>query len=487
MDTDYTMKMLLNEMWNRYRSLSKVKRATLWITLSGFILRGISFITVPIFTRLLTTSEYGSFSVYQSWESVFVYMVTLGVAYGGFNNGMVRYPEDKEGYTSSVTGLIIIMGAVWFVLASVFQDQASALTGMPNSYVLLMLVDVVASEIYDIWACRARYDFDYRKVVVAAIILAAGVPALGIPFVILAQDKVLARILSFVLVEVAMAIVLGNGMMRRGRKFFCADYWKFTLAFNIPLLPHYLSQVMLGSSDRIMIRQMCSTADAGVYSIAYSAGMIMTVLTSSLNNTVMPWLYRRLEAKEYGGVGKVALEILGTLAVLILLMDALAPEIVAILAPSKYGEALGLVPVIAASVFFIFLYSFCSNIEFFWEKTRVATVASVIAAILNVALNAIFIPLIGYRAAGYTTLACYVVLGVAHYTFAQQVAKQRTGASLIDGRAVWGMAAVLVVASVAFAGLYPYPLVRYALLAVAAIICASRRKIIAEKIRGIRS
>ena len=95
MDADYTMKMLLNEMWNRYRSLSEVKRATLWITLSGFILRGISFITVPIFTRLLTTSEYGSFSVYQSWESVFVFMVTLGVAYGGFNNGMVRYPEDK--------------------------------------------------------------------------------------------------------------------------------------------------------------------------------------------------------------------------------------------------------------------------------------------------------------------------------------------------------------------------------------------------------
>ena len=110
-----------------------------------------------------------------------------------------------------------------------------------------------------------------------------------------------------------------------------------------------------------------------------------------------------------------------------------------------------------------------------------------IAAILNVALNAIFIPLFGYRAAGYTTLACYVVLGVTHYTFAQRVAKQQTGASLIDGRAVWAMAAALVVASVAFAGLYPYPPVRYALLAVAAIICVSKRKIIAEKIRGVRS
>jgi O-antigen/teichoic acid export membrane protein len=484
---EMTMRSFFGRLRDCYHSLSKVKRATLWITLSGFILRGISFITVPIFTRLLTTSEYGSFSVYQSWESVFVYVVTLGVAYGGFNNGMVRYPDDREGYTSSVAGLICTMGSVWFVLALIFQEQASALTGMPDSYVLLMLVDVVASEVYDIWACRARYDFDYRKVVAAAMTLAIGVPALGVPFVILAQDKVLARILSFILVEVAMALVLGGAIFRKGQKFFSADYWKFTLAFNVPLLPHYLSQVVLSSSDRIMIGQMCSTADAGVYSIAYSAGMIMTVLTSSLNNTVMPWLYRRLEAKEYGRVGKVGLEVLGMLGIAILLMDALAPEIVAILAPAKYGEAMGLVPIIAASVFFMYLYSFCSNIEFFWEKTRVATIASVIAALLNVFLNAVFIPLFGYRAAGYTTLACYMVLGVTHYAFAQRVAKQQTGTKLLTGRAIWAMAAALVVASIAFAGLYPYPFARYALLAVAFAICCINRKKIGEKIREVRS
>lgn len=481
------MKPLLDKILNRYTALSKVKRATLWITLSGFVLRGISFITVPIFTRLLTTSEYGSFSVYQSWESVFVYVVTLGVAYGGFNNGMVRYPDDKEGYTTSVMGLICTMGAAWFVLALIFQQQASALTGMPDAYVLLMLVEVVASEIYDVWACRARYDFEYRKVVTAAIVLAVGVPALGIPFVILAQDKVLARILSFIIIYVGIAVALGGATLRRSKTFFNKDYWRFTLAFNIPLLPHYLSQVVLSSSDRIMIGQMCSSADAGVYSIAYSAGMIMTVLTSSLNSAVIPWLYRKIKAGEYGRVNKVGLEILGMLEVLILMMDAFAPEIVAILAPSKYGEALSLVPVIAASVFFMYLYSFCSNIEFFWEKTRVATVASVVAAVLNLVLNALFIPIFGYRVAGYTTLACYVVLGVTHYAFAQRVAREKVGKGLLDGKAMWAMAAALVVVSFTFAGLYPYPIARYAVLGATVAVCFFKRKAILNRIREVRS
>lgn len=471
----------------RYSALSKVKRATLWITLSGFVLRGISFITVPIFTRLLTTDEYGSFSVYQSWESVFVYVVTLGVAYGGFNNGMVRYPDDREGYTSSVMGLICMMGTFWCAIALIFPEQVSSLLGMPDSYVLLMLIEVMASEVYDVWVCRARYDFEYRKVVGAAIFLAIGVPALGIPAIMISQNKVLARIVGEVIVYVGIAIVVGGITLRRSKRFFCWDYWKFTLLFNIPLLPHYLSQVILSSSDRIMIGQMCSASDAGVYSIAYSAGMIMTVLTSSLSSTVIPWLYRKMEEKDYDRVGKVGLELLGMLGIAILLMDALAPDIVAILAPAKYGAAMKLVPVIAASVFFMFMYSYCSNIEFFWEKTRVATVASVIAAVLNIVLNLVFIRIFGYEASGYTTLACYVVLGVTHYAFSQRVARQKIGRELLSGKTMWGMAAVLMMVSVAFASIYQYPAARYGILIVIVLICYAKRRLIIDKLKEIRS
>lgn len=481
------MAIVIKKLKAKYASLSQAKRATLWITLSGFILRGISFITVPIFTRLLTTDEYGSFSVYQSWESVFVYVVTLGVAYGGFNNGMVRYPDDREGYTTSVMGLICAMGLFWTILTFLFPGLASTLLGMPGSYIILMLVEVIASEVYDVWVCRARYDFEYRKVVGAAAFLAVGVPALGIPFVYFAQDKVLARIIAVVIIYIGIAVAVGSSTLHRSKKIFCWKYWKFTILFNVPLLPHYLSQVVLSSSDRIMIGQLCSKSDAGIYSIAYSAGMISTILTSSLSSTVMPWLYRKLEGKEYEPVGKVGFELLVFLGVMILLMDILAPDIVNILAPAKYGEAMHLIPVIAASVFFIFLYSYCSNIEFFYEQTRVATIASVLAAVLNIALNSVFIRIFGYEAAGYTTLICYMVLGIAHYAFAQHVAKEKAGQALLDGKAIWGIAIALICASVLFANLNQYPVVRYSVLAIAIAICIWKRKAIQEKVKEIRS
>ena len=471
----------------KYDGLSKVKKATLWITFCSFLQRGLSFITVPIFTRLLSTADYGSVSVYQSWEMVALYLATLGVTYGGFNNGMIKFKDDREGYTSSVVGLVVTLGSLWIVLCYVLSGKIVALTGMPLALVSLLFVEVVVKGIYDIWVSRMKFDYEYRKLVPASLILSIAVPVLGVLFVVMASDKVLARVLSFVLVEAAFAVVLGGCMIKRNKRLFKWEYWKFTLLFNIPLLPHYLSQVVLSSSDRIMIANMCSVSDAGVYSIAYSVGMLMTLLTNSLNSTVVPWLYRMLEAGEIKRIGKKSILIFGALATVVLFVDVLAPEVVTILAPGEYGEAMVLVPVIAASVFFMFMYSYCSNIEFFYEKTGLAAIASVLAAVLNVVLNVVFIPLFGYRAAGYTTLACYVALGAAHYVFSQRVVRVKAGSVALDGRAVWGLALVFVAMSIVLPVLYPHPIIRYTVFCVTVAMVLVFRKKIAEKVKEFKA
>lgn len=276
-------------------------------------------------------------------------------------------------------------------------------------------------------------------------------------------------------------------MLKRSKRLFKWEYWKFTLLFNIPLLPHYLSQVVLSSSDRIMIANMCTASDAGIYSIAYSAGMILTLLTNSLNSTVVPWLYRALAAKELRRISKTSITVLGGLALIVLVVDILAPEVVAILAPGEYSEAMTLVPVIAASVFFMFMYSYCSNIEFYYEKTGLAAVASVLAAVLNVILNAVFIPLFGYRAAGYTTLACYVALGAAHYIFSQKVVRAEAGSAALSAAAVWGLALVFTAISLVLPLLYPHPIVRYAVFGIAVVAAVVFRKKIVTKVKEFKS
>ena len=90
----------------------------------------------------------------------------------------------------------------------------------------------------------------------------------------------------------------------------------------------------------------------------------------------------------------------------------------------KYEQAVSVIPPVAASTFFIFLYSIIGVLQFYYEKTQFMMIASGVAAGLNLLLNYIFVPLYGYAAAGYTTLICYILYCIGHHFMSKMIAKK---------------------------------------------------------------
>ena len=76
------------------------------------------------------------------------------------------------------------------------------------------------------------------------------------------------------------------------------------------------------------------------------------------------------------------------------------------------------------SVYFMFAYTFFAVFEFYYEKTKYVAIATVSGAVLNIVLNYIFIGKLGYYAAGYTTLLCYIVFSLYHYYFMRKICKK---------------------------------------------------------------
>ena len=69
------------------------------------------------------------------------------------------------------------------------------------------------------------------------------------------------------------------------------------LKLDLPLIPHYLSMTVLGSSDRIMINSLCGKSYTALYSVPYNASMIMQIVTSSINSSFIPWTYQKCVKK----------------------------------------------------------------------------------------------------------------------------------------------------------------------------------------------
>ena len=181
------------------------------------------------------------------------------------------------------------------------------------------------------------------------------------------------------------------------------------------LIPHYLSVQVLSQSDRLMINKMCSSSDAGIYSIAYTFAMLLQLVTSAISTSFTPWVYQKINRKEYEKVKAVTTPIVLIVSLLTLALICVIPDIFFVLLPQSYHPAIWVIPPVAVGAFFMFLYPLFGSVEFYFNGNRFVTAASIIGASLNLLLNYIFIPIFGFIAAAYTTLFCYIFFSVFHY------------------------------------------------------------------------
>ena len=96
------------------------------------------------------------------------------------------------------------------------------------------------------------------------------------------------------------------------------------------------------------------------------------------------------------------------------------------------------------------------------SKYRSLSIQARAAAVANVVLNFIFIRIFGYVAAGYTTLACYILYSVGHYVVSKRIlVAEGIEENLMDAGFLLACSAFLIGVSVICNLLFPYRILRY--------------------------
>lgn len=408
----------------KYKTLPTQVKGSLWFMFSGVLTRGISFLTVPIFTRILTTQEYGQISVFNSWYDIASVVLTLNLFYGVYFQGLVKFEDKKDEFSSSLQGLTLTMCIVWGGIYLLLHDRINSLMSLTTPLMIIMLIRCWLRAVMCFWSAQQRNEFLYKRLLIITLAVSFVRPVLGITAVLTFEDKVTARLFTDLIVEAAAYTGLFFEHMKKGRKFFSPGIWKYALTFAVPLLPHYLSNVILSSSDRIMIEKMVGESEAGIYNLAYSISLVMTVLSSALLQTSEPWIYQKINEKKINDISRAAFPMMIFVAGANLVLIALAPEAVKIFAPPEYTDAIYVIPPVTMSVFFTFTFSLFAAFEFYYEKKHFITIATCMGAGANIILNLIFINIFGYRAAGYTTLVCYIIYDIFHYIFMRKICRE---------------------------------------------------------------
>lgn len=102
--------------------MSESAKSAIVYTLSTVFSRGLAIITVPIFTRLMTTDQIGEVNLYNSWYSLISVVTTLSLTSGGYSVAMKEYPDKRDQYQSSVLSLTSLIALIIAIIYFITPD-----------------------------------------------------------------------------------------------------------------------------------------------------------------------------------------------------------------------------------------------------------------------------------------------------------------------------------------------------------------------------
>lgn len=469
---------LINKITNKAKSVPVGARSAVVYTFATVFSRGLAIITVPIFTRLMTTEQIGTVNLYNSWYSLISVVATLSLTSGGFAVAMKEYEGRRNEYVSSVLTLTSIVALVLAGIYVVAPNFWNGLLGLPTPLMMLMLVGFLVAPARDFWMSRQRYEYRYKLPGAVTILSALVASALSIFVVIHMRDAGMenvaeGRLIANYIIIYGVAAVIWVSILVKGKTFVDKEFWKFSLKISIPLIGYQVAAQILNVSDRMMIDKMVGKSAVGIYGTLYTVSSISLLVWNAINASFVPYLFQNIDKKNTK-IKDISFGLLEAYAAIAVLLTFLAPEIVRILATQEYFEAIYIMPPISAGVFFTSVAHMYSNVLVYYKKTKYVMYGSAIAAVLNVGLNAVFIPIYGYMAAAYTTLFSYVVMALIEAICAIRIHKQETGENITvySDEKIFTLSIITVALTLSGLIWYQNDILRYIVTALAVVAVA---------------
>ena len=410
---------------NRKDDGIKTSRSIILNVITSAISIVVSLFTTIIITRIISVSDLGIATSFVTLKNI-LNLICLVSIYISINRMILDIKGKDYEYLSSIYIFSSAFCLFSFILYLIFHSFLNSIFGFNTSMMILMF-----TMIFLINACNLTINYwnfknKYKYMFIYNLLASPVAQILSLVFAsLMTSHKYLGRIIGIDLFNILFGLGCGIYILYRGRFSFNTDYVKKSLKICIPMIPHLLAQILLSSCDLLMIRNIVGNNAAGIYSMAYTISNILYTILIQLFMPWSPWVYRRIKNNEIDAINKNSNLLIVGAGFLCLCLYTVAPDMIHIFLGKEYFEAAFIVAPITVGIFFQIMYIFFYDIEYYYKKNKQIACFSVIASIINIVLNYIFIKKFGYIAAAYTTFISYLILLVLHYFGMKRVDKRK--------------------------------------------------------------
>ena len=379
------------------------------------------FILIPLYTHVLTTSEYGVLELINRSADIVIL-----VMFNGVRQGFIRYyfDHDNEDWHKTVVSSTLLILSISSIAVSLavflFREPLSALM-LRSEAAAVLLVFVIVWLPLEMMARVGMTHLQIQKKSATYVLINLSRFFLLIGSNILLVYVYRKGIAGILITNMWIAGLVGLGFMAvlirwTGIKL-SAQVVKDLVKFGAPYAPTAVFMFLLSSSDRYFLSALVSLGAVGVYALAYKIGMFGTSLIMGPFGMIWtPFLfenYRKEDGPEL--IGKVFT--LYTLAIVGvgLGVSVMSPIVIPLISDAAYHASYRLVPLICLAAIFYGMACIADAGILISKKTFYKPILFGAASIVSVGLNVALIPHYGAIGAAFTLSVSFFALFILVY------------------------------------------------------------------------
>jgi len=370
----------------------------------------ISFFMLPLYTRMLTTSDYGQLDILQTTISLLIPLITFQAVEAVFRYS-VDMRENKSASSVLMNGILLCL---FGMLISLLLFPVFARIEPFSTYLLFFYLILFFSMMNGVLKQFVRGLGKIKIFVVSDLAYTASFVTFNIIFLVYLKMGLKGYFLSMVLAHLITTFILlvfGSVFKYLNFKSFDKSFMKTMLIYSIPLIPNGLMWWVMNVSDRYILTYFLGFDATGIYSVSYKFPSLITLMNSIF---FMAWQLSAMQ--EYGkeGYDNFYKNIFGVLSSFLLLITAVVllilKPLMSVFVADAFYESWKYVPLLLVGTVFQAFSSFFGTNYTASKKTKGAFTTSVYGAIVNIGINLLLIPIWGIQAAAFSTMLAYLTM-----------------------------------------------------------------------------
>jgi O-antigen/teichoic acid export membrane protein len=389
------------------------------------LIKALSFVSLPILTRVFTPEDYGNLELYSILAGAVATLINCSLDSA---QSYYHYKAEKEGddavaeLVSAIIQLRLIAGgvAILFALPLLWLwGNAIFAAEIDMVYVLFCLCTTFFDQLANVFLSTMRLQRKTLHFTLFTFLSTSLSLSLTLLFVLGSGYGIGGVLFASLCTSSVLLVLLGV----KWRQYLClrstVHLWKPLLVFALPLVPTGFAMWILTWADRWFLARYWGLGEVGLYAVGAKVAAVATVAIGTFRTAWWPIAMKVMGAEEAPGLYRfIARAYMAFGAIGVIWFAALSRYFLPFVTTEAYADAwVTIAPLTGSAVFYGF-YLIASLGTWQAKKAYHTTYALVVAASMNIFLNWYFIPKYGLHAAAISTafsqmVACGYLLFVS--------------------------------------------------------------------------